>query len=67
MSRVAEILDLLLSLGLRLLDRLDADKAARFRSAVLADAAGEWVRLMGGTDRRGSSGSSADNTGSAGH
>ena len=67
MSRMAEILYLLLSLGLRLLDRLDADKAARFRSAVLADPAGEWVRLMGGTDRRNGTGSGADNAGGTGH
>ena len=50
-----------------LLERLDEKKAEEFRASVLADPAGEWVRLMGGTDRRGSSGSSADNTGSAGH
>lgn len=67
MSRVSEILYLLLSLGVRLLERLDEKKAEEFRTAVLGDPAGEWVRLMGGTDRRGSSGSSADNTGSAGH
>ncbi|HJD97502.1 hypothetical protein [Mailhella massiliensis] len=67
MSRVTEILYFLLSLGVRLLERLDEKKAEEFRASVLADPAGEWVRLMGGTDRRGSSGSSADNTGSAGH
>ena len=65
MSRVSEILYLLLSLGVRLLDRLDAKKAAEFRAAVLADPAGEWVRLMGGTDRRPGTGS--DNAGSGGH
>lgn len=65
MSRVSEILYLLLSLGLRLLDRLDAEKAARFRTAVLADPAGEWVRLMGGTDRR--TGAGSDNTGCGDH
>ncbi|WP_077072258.1 hypothetical protein [Mailhella massiliensis] len=67
MSRVSEILYLLLSLGVRLLERLDAKKAAEFRAAVLADPAGEWVRLMGGADRRGSSGTGSDNAGGAGH
>ena len=65
MSRVSEIIYLLLSLGLRLLDRLDAKKAAEFRTAVLGDPAGERVRLMGGTDRRSETG--ADNTGGRSH
>ena len=45
MSRVSEILYLLLSLGVRLLERLDAKKAAEFRAAVLADPAGVSSRV----------------------
>ncbi|WP_294559135.1 hypothetical protein [uncultured Mailhella sp.] len=67
MSRVAEILYALLSIGVRLLERLDERKAEEFRASVLADPAGEWVRLMGGTDRRNGTGSGADNAGGTGH
>lgn len=67
MSRVAEILYALLSIGVRLLERLDERKAEEFRASVLADPAGEWVRLMGGKDRRNGTGSDADNAGGTGH
>ena len=67
MNRVSDILYLLLSLGVRLLDRMDAEKSARFRAAVLADPAGEWVHLMGGTDRRNGAGGATGDTGSGSH
>lgn len=52
MTHAAKLLSLFLTLGLRLLDRLDAERAAGFRAAVFADAGALWVRNMGGTDAR---------------
>ena len=60
MPRVGEILALLLALGLRLLDRVDAERAADFRDSVLADAGAQWVRDMGGTDARDRAGKALD-------
>lgn len=56
MSRVLELLSLLLSLFRWWRERKDAERKTVSRTAVRADAGGEWVRSMGGTDRRDKSG-----------
>ena len=56
MSRVLELLSLLLSLFRWWRERKDAERKTASRAAVRDDAGGEWVRSMGGADRRDKSG-----------